>query len=213
MARGKNLIWMLKYDREVPHENVLQFESGKRILKYNPRKLWFTEQTIPNNEMEQSANREERDLPEDALVPLNGWREIPVQKTLQCLITVSETNLRIPLLRHRKLSVIGKLPRLSGVIHRIPMAKSDRQIQVQYEEPVHTGTEEITAPEAVLVKIIPTPAPRKITARRTEIEPVVPQKVLKVIRRRREEEPKLIQPPSNGPKGILENAEKKGEVH
>ncbi len=48
MTRGKNLVEMLKFGSGMPHENVVHLEFGKRIFRYDPKKSWFTEVTVPN---------------------------------------------------------------------------------------------------------------------------------------------------------------------
>jgi hypothetical protein len=206
MARGKNLIEMLRFSSELPHENVVFLESGKKIFRYDPKKSWFTEVTFPDEGEEQTIGV--RKVSADEEIPVSGWVELEPLRTKRRWLALGTVKLKVPRLENKKVKVGGRIPRLVNARALLPRALTV-QAPVESEPPVvgqPFDTIEISAlPKPVTVTVVPTPAARKARLPKVETESSEPSKPLKVIRRRREQAPKIFETPSGTfPKAMLE---------
>jgi len=123
---------------------------------------------------------------------------------------------KAPVLNKRMIKVVGKVPRL-------PSLRVKPVAAVREEEPVEAGAIRrspepmpvVEPPTEALVTVVPTPRKREIRPQRAKPAPVEPAapKPLKVIRRRREEAPKIFEtPPKTLPKAMLEGIDLEPET-
>jgi hypothetical protein len=206
MTRGKNLVEMLRFSSGMPHENVVQLEFGKKIFRYDPKKSWFTEVTVPNEG--ETRERHVRMVSDDEEIPVSGWIEVEPQRKKRIALPLGSVKLRIPRLENKKVKVAGRIPRLGKAKALLPgILRVQEPVETEpHEAQESLDTIEISVlPKAVAVKVIPTPATRKARLPKPEAEPLEPSKPLKVIRRRREQAPKVFETsPGASPKAMLE---------
>ncbi|MBI4964336.1 MAG: hypothetical protein HY913_13750 [Desulfomonile tiedjei] len=117
------------------------------------------------------------------------------------------TTFRIPRLNSTKVKVAGKLPRVS--LERLkPAAPVERQpVEAIVARPSPETVQKVERPSEAIIKVVPTPRKREIRPPRAKAAPLqpAPPKPLKVIRRRREEAPKIFETsPKSVPKAMLE---------
>jgi len=191
LNKGKNLIEMLLFYSDTPHENVIELEFGKKIFKYDPGKKWFTELIVPQRDPLGS----EMPIPEDAEIPVSGWMEVERKKKQYRLFPLSSMNLKIPSLRNKKLKILGKIPTLIGVKPQVPkLIKVKEPVYPQIEIPQPKKETELPPfPNQVVLSPAQGPVRRKVKVARVEPELTGIPKPLKIIRRRREEAPKIFE--------------------
>jgi hypothetical protein len=206
MTRGKNLVEMLKFCSGMPHESVVHLEFGKKIFRYDPKKSWFTEVTVLDEGEE--IDREVRPVSDAEEIPVSGWVEVEPLRKKRSLIPLGPVKLKIPRLDNRKVRVGGRIPSLLKATALLPKTVTVQEPVESEPHVIEQSLEaiEITAlPKHVPVKVIPTPATRRTRLPKAEMEPAEPSKPLKVIRRRREQAPKVFETPSGTfPKAMLE---------
>lgn len=199
MDRGKSLIEMLKFNSNIPHENVVDLKFEKRIYRYDPQISWFTAAVIPSGE---TATAERCPLPEAAEVPISGWMQMPLEKSKGTgrRLPFAGRGLTIPKLNSRTIRIEktvyeflnGLRSQRAGV--GVPQEAPD-QLTAAEEMPEPTVAETPKEQSAVFnspVSPVPAPAKRKSRPPAPEKE-VKDSKPLKVIRRRKEQPPKIFE--------------------
>jgi len=123
---------------------------------------------------------------------------------------------KAPVLNKRMIKVAGKVPRLPSL--RVKPVAAVREVEPVEKGAIKRSPEpmpSVEPPTEALVTVVPTPRKRAIRPQRAKAAPVEPAapKPLKVIRRRREEAPKIFEtPPKSLPKAMLEGIDLEPET-
>ncbi len=137
----------------------------------------------------------EAPIPDDAEIPVSGWMELESKKKQYRLFPLCSMDLKIPNLRNKKLKIRGKVPSLIGVKPQVPRlikVKEPDSPQIEIPQP-KKETELPLLPKQVVVSPARGPVRRKVKVARVEPELTGIPKPLKIIRRRREEAPKIFE--------------------
>ncbi len=214
MTRGKNFFRMIEFSAGMPHGTVVDPNMGSIICRLDAGTTWYTESqssTLKCTDCEASKA--------DKGGTANEAEVHGLQKTKQ-IVPRMPANSRISSLKKTKIKLGGKISELiSTKLHKVKMRHETRESPVEEHEldimqksvPLETTPEhvipkiedeEVKIPD-VNVQIVPTPV-KKTRSPKIELA-VNTAKPLKVIRRRREEAPKIFETASRDfPKSMLE---------
>ena len=214
MTRGKNFFRMIEFSAGMPHDTVVDPDMGNIVCRLDAGTTWYTESqsaTLNCTECESSQA--------DKGGTVNEAEVHGPQKTKQ-IVPRMPANSRISSLKKTKIKLGGKISELiSTKLHKVKVRQETRESPVEEHEldimqkrvPLETAPEhvipKIEDEEAkipdVNVQIVPTPV-KKPRSAKIELA-VSTAKPLKVIRRRREEAPKIFETTSKDfPKSMLE---------
>jgi len=209
MSRSKNVIEMLRLSSKMPHENIIHLDFGKKIFRYDPKKSWFTEVIVPDES--DTMEREVRVVSDEGAIPVCGWTEVELSKKKRNLLQLGATKLTIPRLLNKKVKGGGRIPSLAKARALFPKNMESEEPtlpEVCVEEPVLDHIEQVVQTEPDSQKVAPRSAPRKARMTKPEPETAMEMKSLKVIRRRREQAPKVFETQTTVfPKAMLEGIE------
>ncbi len=217
MTRGKHPFRTTEFSAGMPRETVVDPEIGNTICRFDAATSWYGESHSPAVEYSDSQDSRSDDETGDAVTQVE---EHGTQKPKQTLPRISG-NSRISSLKKTKIKLRGKISELFAPRPTRPEVEpeADTSSTEQFEAreipqpiPTETAASESTAsviehlevkPPEIIVKLLPTPVKRH---RSPKIELASqPAKPLKVIRRRREEAPKVFETASKDfPKSMLE---------
>jgi hypothetical protein len=217
MTRGKHLFRTTEFSGGMPRETVVDPEIGNTICRFDAATPWFGESHAPAVDYSDSQDSQSDD---ETGVAVSQGEEHGTQKAKQSLPRIS-ANSRISSLKKTKIKLRGKIselfaprPTRPGVEPEADTPSTEQLEAKETPQPIPRGTAasklaipdlekmEVKPPE-VIVKVLPTPVKRH---RSPKIELASqPAKPLKVIRRRREEAPKVFETASKDfPKSMLE---------
>lgn len=217
MTRGKHPFRTTEFSAGMPRETVVDPEIGNTICRFDAATPWFGESHSPAAEYSDSQDSPSDDETSEAATQVE---EQGTQKPKQTLPRIS-ANSKISSLKKTKIKLRGKIselfaprPTRPGVEPETETPSTEQLEAREIPQPIPTETplSEPAAPKIeqvdvkppdVIVKVLPTPVKRH---RSPKIELASqPAKPLKVIRRRREEAPKVFETASKDfPKSMLE---------
>ena len=214
MTRGKNIFSMTEFNVRMPHETVADPTLGNTDFRLDAGTSWLTEaESSPHKCSDCEASR-------------SDTHEVNNQIEEQVLIKRKPTlpkipaNYRISALKNTKIKLQGKVSELlsSRMRERKSSNKPDElpSEEIEFAEVVEQAVERVMRPDSaikkedisvripeVTVQALPMPT-RKRRSAKVDIAPKS-AKPLKVIRRRREEAPKVFETaPKDYPKSMLE---------
>jgi hypothetical protein len=212
MTRGKNFFSMTEFDARMPHETVTDPNTVNTRFTLDAGSKWHTEaEPSLHKRFDCEASRTE------SSDTTNQIEDHGVPKAKQTVPKLA-SNYRVSSLKRTKLKLHGKVSELiTSKLHKrkvvseveeepsVDLGLAPEQVSIEAKtEPVIPRIEDtkVKIPE-VSVQVVPTPAKKR---RSSKVE-LVPKyaKPLKVIRRRREEAPKIFETaPKDYPKSILE---------
>lgn len=217
MTRGKHPFRTTEFSAGLPHETVVDPEPGNTICRFDAATPWFGESRSPAVEYSDSRDLQSDDEIGDAASRMD---EHGTQKAKHTLPRISADS-RISSLKKTKIKLRGKVSELfalrpirPGVEPEVEAPPTERPEPGETPQPITTEKSlsepaasiieqmEVKPPD-VIVKVLPTPVKRH---RSPKIELASqPARPLKVIRRRREEAPKVFETASKDfPKSMLE---------
>jgi hypothetical protein len=224
MRRGKNLVGPSEFIGEMPREQIVDPENVNVRCTCDAGTELF-----PRSYMSRKTTAQHEEKSNDP-VETDHVQEPTISQTVPRIAL----NSKVPSLRKTKITLHGRISELfsaklttkSSVVSEIPEA-SEPDIIESVPETMHTREKKViseSVPQQIVVEtppvrmpiaeaaeipvteavVIPTPVKRRRIPK-TELAAAEPAKPLKVIRRRREEEPKVFETSRPGvPKSMLE---------
>ncbi|MBI5250811.1 MAG: hypothetical protein HY912_15075 [Desulfomonile tiedjei] len=215
MTRGKDFFRTTEFSTAMPHETVVDPHIGNTICSFDAGTTWFTESHSSAHGCSDCETSQAR--PGDAV---SEEEVLGLQRAKQ-VVPKLPANSRISSLKKTKIKLRGKISELfSSRIHKTevgPETQGTPAQKLELDVAPHEIPQEIASPEPVIqaiedmevrspdvsVQVVPTPVKRR-RAPKIELAPK-PAKPLKIIRRRREEAPKVFETsPKNFPKSMLQ---------
>lgn len=215
MTRGKGLFRTTEWSAGMPHETVADPDLGNSICKFDAGTSWLTESHSAEHRSVHGADSQ-ADCGDAAFE-----MEVHGNRKSRRALTGIPVNSKVSNLKRTKIKLQGKIselfcpkslkikveqetqehPAVELEPQREPLPETD---QIVPPEPKIPGIEDVEVRSAdINVQIVPTPVKRP---RSPKIELTAkPSKPLKVIRRRREEPPKVFETASKDfPRSMLE---------
>lgn len=214
MRRGNERLEMLRSGIGVPRERIVGLPAGKKIAGDDPQIPLFME-PVMSESLAQEATAPETTVETHAHA--GGCCEIAGCGNVTNASVGALSNCKVPRLVHKKVKAGGRVPRtLVWRSRSAAIVEEPESIQpplpeppiVQQEQAPHPAPAEKSPAKQVATVVIPTP--RKTRERTPKLEereasPAPAPKPLKVIRRRREETPKIFETAAKSfPKAMLE---------
>ncbi len=234
MNRGKNLVEMIQLSSEVPYENAVLIPEGKKIYRYDPETQWFTERFVTGGDSVESEPvpvEDEAMLPASGWVEVSPSS----QKLTVASLQEGLSQHRVLLGEKKTVPSRTKVPRLPVLMQirkepppekksavdepeiapQVGAAEIEPEPEPTAAPDLESGVEQVAELEPepkskakeVKITFLPTPKKRqrKTSEPDEEEETQPPSRPLKVIRRRKEEEPKVFETlPKTFPTVLLE---------
>jgi len=218
MKKGNERLQMLRSGIGMPRERIVDPIAGKKISRDDQQTSLFTEEVASRASMQ--GNTTPGSTVETDTVP--GERsEIEAAGKVTHASLGALSNCRVPKLIKKKVRAEGSVPRMLVLKSRsAALPETPEPVQLALPEPLTVVEERAqpapsVRPEPVeevpathVVTVVPTPGKQRVRTPRLEVEEAasVPvHKPLKVIRRRREETPKIFETTAKSfPRAMLE---------
>jgi hypothetical protein len=217
MRRGNVRLEMPRWGVGVPRERIVGPVAGKKIAGQDTQDSLLEERGTLGPEAQEAQSHHE------VAGEIDGHEgdccEVGAREKVTHLSFGTLSNYKVTNLIHKKVKAGGRVPRILVLRSRsVAMEQEPEPVQSPLSElltveeeraPRHVPVEELPAKHVVTV----VPTPRKTRARIPKQEeekaaPVTAPKPLKVIRRRREESPKVFETiPKSFPKAMLEGVD------
>ena len=212
MKRGKERVEILRPGIGMRGKRIVSSVSAKKVCAYDPPVSVPTDRAVPEGTMKKST---ESELLATSDAPQSKRSEVAAGKAAHaCCGTLA--NYKIPRLIRQKVRAEGRVPRILVLKSSGPKIVGGLEL-IELPPPSHGPAEEQQAPHehieelAAEAVVTEAPAPRKARFKTPKFEaeagasttPV--QKPLKVIRRRREQTPKVFETMAKSfPRAMLE---------
>jgi hypothetical protein len=218
MKRGNERLEMLRLGIGMPRERIVGPIAGKQISRDDRQTSLFTE-GVASEPATQKNTAPGTTVETDALPGERSEIEAAGKATLVSLEALS--NCRIPKLIKKKVRAEGTVPRMLVLRSRsAALPEEPEPVQPPLPEPLTVVEEQAKPAPSVrpapiqelpakhVVTVVPTPRRPRVRTPKIEVEEaaaVSVQKPLKVIRRRREETPKVFETTAKSfPRAMLE---------
>jgi hypothetical protein len=217
MRRGNERLEMLRWGVGVPRERIVGPVAGKKIHGEDAQASSLGERGTCEPEAQEAPSRRE------VAVENDGHEcdccEVGAREKVTHLSFGTLSNYKVPNLVHRKVKAEGRVPRILVLRSRsVAIEQEPEPVEPPSSELLTVGEEQAPRPATVeelpakhVVTVVPTPRKTRARIPKQEEEkaaPVAAPKPLKVIRRRREESPKVFETiPKSFPKAMLEGVD------